>query len=423
MKLAIKLATAFYTMQTLAMLNVIQRAVYGEWDGQGGNKIGQLANLAFIAVSVFLFSRALPRVKSYRTSAFLALGICALLLLSMLWSVDRGATLRSGVTYLAMVIGAIGIAGTLECDEYMMIVAGMVGICAIASAGLLVVAPHLAMGGGGGSFDVRGIVPHKNVLGQDMAAGVLASLHGLQTGKRRRPQDLAILALFLGLTLLSKSATSLLMIVFYATVHLLLFLYRKGAQFRLAAHGLSAVAVLTGCLILFLPDLLLELLGKDPTLTGRAELWAYVWQDIDLRPILGWGYMAFWSTSNPAALDISSALKWFVPQAHNGVLEILLNVGYGGATLFAYALVWQLWQSWTGLRTSARTVAITSLVCCGGIIVLGVSEEVLIAPYQVSTSMFFITGMMCGRALLKARTSLRAPQNLRPAMAAATRAP
>ena len=43
------------------------------------------------------------------------------------------------------------------------------------------------------------------------------------------------------------------------------------------------------------PDTLLEMIGKDPTLTGRTEIWAYVIQDIWMKPLLGWGYSFFGS--------------------------------------------------------------------------------------------------------------------------------
>ena len=414
MKWAIKLAVAFYVMQTLAMLNIVQRIVYGEWEGQGGNKIGQLANLMFILVSGGLFCCALPRLRTYRTTAFLALGISVLLLSSAFWSVDPAATIRRGVTYLAMVMGAIGIAGTLDCDEYMAILMQMCSICAGGSLGLLVLSPHLALmdGGDGGTFVVRGILSHKNSLGQAMAAGTLAGLHGLQTRRRRALIDIAMLGVFLGLALLSRSATALLIIVFYAAAHLLAFLYRKDGTSRIVAYGLAVAGATLGGLCLFLPDLFLGLLGKDPTLTGRSELWVYVWKDIDLRPLIGWGYAGFWTLNNPAALEVSDAVKWFVPQAHNGVLEMLLDVGYLGCALFVGALLRQMWRGWLGLATSERTVAITSLISCGGIIILGISETVLLEPYEISTSIFFVTGMLCDRALAQARGGRRLPQGL-----------
>ena len=42
---------------------------------------------------------------------------------------------------------------------------------------------------------------------------------------------------------------------------------------------------------------------------------------------------------------------------------------------------------------------ISTISCCAGILLIGVSESVLLNPDESSTSVMFITGLMCGRAL------------------------
>ena len=152
----------------------------------------------------------------------------------------------------------------------------------------------------------------------------------------------------------------------------------------------------------FNSDYLLSMLGKDPTLTGRTDIWGYVILDIYERPLLGWGYQAFWSTENPAAYEISDALHWWVPQAHSGMLEILLSVGLTGAGFFIYVWGRTVWLSLKCLRTSESAVAITCLCICAGTVLVGVSETVLLYGGPV-TFMFFITGFYCERAISTAR--------------------
>jgi hypothetical protein len=41
------------------------------------------------------------------------------------------------------------------------------------------------------------------------------------------------------------------------------------------------------------PGWVLDLLGKDQTLTGRTDLWPLVIDSIAERPMLDWGYRAF----------------------------------------------------------------------------------------------------------------------------------
>lgn len=51
----------------------------------------------------------------------------------------------------------------------------------------------------------------------------------------------------------------------------------------------------------FIQNVVLKFLGKDPTLTGRTELWDYGIGLIKERPVLGLGFQAFWVKGNPPA--------------------------------------------------------------------------------------------------------------------------
>ena len=43
-----------------------------------------------------------------------------------------------------------------------------------------------------------------------------------------------------------------------------------------------------------------ESVGKDPTFTGRTDLWTAMIISISHHPFLGTGYQAFWSVSPPS---------------------------------------------------------------------------------------------------------------------------
>jgi O-antigen ligase len=146
------------------------------------------------------------------------------------------------------------------------------------------------------------------------------------------------------------------------------------------------------------PDLLLGIIGKDPTLTGRTDVWSYVLDDIQKRPILGWGFCAFWSSNNPAALEIWTALRWVVPHAHNALLEMLLEVGIVGAAFFLFLWARNIALALRCMNTSAKELAISSLLCCIGVFVQGITEPVLIEP-NIWMIVFFITGLLCEKAV------------------------
>jgi O-antigen ligase len=122
-----------------------------------------------------------------------------------------------------------------------------------------------------------------------------------------------------------------------------------------------------------------------------------------MKPWLGWGYFGFWSMSNPAAVEISDVMGFVVPQAHNGLLEFLLNVGVLGTAFFAFILIRTIVLAVRCLRTQERALAISTISCCIGILQVGVSEIVLLVPTESLTPVMFITGLMCERALWVAK--------------------
>ena len=82
-------------------------------------------------------------------------------------------------------------------------------------------------------------------------------------------------------------------------------------------------------------------LGKDPTLSGRTVLWASAMNQISQRPLLGYGFNAFWTKDNPAARRVGDALYpgLFAHHPHNGFINILINTGWLGLSIFLIGFI------------------------------------------------------------------------------------
>jgi O-antigen ligase len=80
---------------------------------------------------------------------------------------------------------------------------------------------------------------------------------------------------------------------------------------------------------------ILNLLGRDATLTNRTEIWAAVkTQPVD--PIIGCGYLNFWDKVGPIKIGEQEVeLK----TAHNGYLEIFLDGGFLGIFFLVIMLI------------------------------------------------------------------------------------
>jgi exopolysaccharide production protein ExoQ len=383
-------AAAFFILQTTGFLGVIDGVIYGQTGGK--SSLSESLNLLQFPVGILLFWVGYSKSKTLSLGAMLLLTVVAYLFMSTLWSVDPQTTLRRSFIYLIFVLASIGIANNLSGDEYLELLRRLIFLSAIASLVLLPISPSSALMSDG---PMRGIFTHKNVLGQVMAAGVLVSLHGMRVGGHRLSCAVKII-MFAVLAFASRSSTSLMTIFIFCVVEIYLALTRRNF---VALTMMFIVTIPAFVVFVLSPDLILGILGKDATLTGRTDLWEFVKICISQRPLLGWGFSAFWLSTNPAAVEISANLGWSVPQAHNGLYELLLEVGGVGASLFAIVFARNVWIATRCLFTPAKELGITLLLCCGGILLVGVSEEVLVDPAQLSVCMLFVMGLAGERTL------------------------
>ena len=113
---------------------------------------------------------------------------------------------------------------------------------------------------------------------------------------------------------------------------------RSVASKPLVIHLLvvSVLAVAFSALFLGIGSGLVQNLGRDSTLTGRTDIWNLV---LPMTPSawLGAGYESFWTGDR---LQKIWSVYWNHPnQAHNGYIEIYLNLGWIGVTLLAIVII------------------------------------------------------------------------------------
>jgi O-antigen ligase len=82
----------------------------------------------------------------------------------------------------------------------------------------------------------------------------------------------------------------------------------------------------------------------DSTFTGRTIIWDFAKKQIDRRPF-GWGYQSFWFVG-PKAATIADAPGWvkYMPNAHSGYYDTMLEMGYIGFGLLLSFIVATLYQ-------------------------------------------------------------------------------
>jgi exopolysaccharide production protein ExoQ len=277
----------------------------------------------------------------------LLLSLVGLALFSVLWSAVPEVTLRRSVALMLTTLFGIYLATRFELSEQLRLLFWALSIAAVLSLGVALLLPSYGITpSSANAWDAestaggwRGIYFSKNTFGRLMAlSGVLSLLLVISTRKYRL-LNWTVFGLSLGLLLLTRSATSLL--VFLVTVVFFLPLYR-GLRWRytLATPYLSVMILVGGFALVWYSsnaDTVLAALGKDPTLTGRTSLWSSLLEMIKLRPWFGYGYEGFWQ-SYGEQWSVSYT-GWQASHAHNGFLELGLALGLFGLLLFALGFI------------------------------------------------------------------------------------
>ncbi|MGH9434064.1 MAG: O-antigen ligase family protein [Terriglobia bacterium] len=189
-----------------------------------------------------------------------------------------------------------------------------------------------------------GVTLGKNELGMTCLILGLGSLwrfliayrdRGRPCRSRRLITHGALLAIVLWLFLMANSMTSLSCFILAGTV-MTLASRPSLARSSSAVHLLVVAAVGISLFALFADRNMVTLVGRNPTLTGRTEIWDGV-LSVPHNPVMGAGYESFFL--GPRLDEF-----WSMPgcnglqEAHNGYLEVYLNLGWIGVSLFAMVM-------------------------------------------------------------------------------------
>ncbi|MEH2332197.1 O-antigen ligase family protein [Nostoc sp.] len=304
----------------------------------GGNKLDTLFNIVSYLILFYFLILYWKGFIYVITRSPLQFFLLAIVIFSLLWSED----LSSSLTYLRGLIRiyfiAIYLAMRYPLREQIKLIAWALGVAASLSMlfsafvpGYIHESPELL-----GMWS--GIYGHKNELGYMMAWSAGVFLHLALSGHRYRWLMWALCGISICLIILSRSTTSLTILL---TMILLLPFYRslKKTNYKLQVIMITLTLMLlmiSSILLLNNAETVVGTSGKDLTFNGRSDLWELVISKILERPWLGYGFSGFW-TSN-AASKLRATYDW-ASNAHNGFLELLLELGFLGFLTFAAGFV------------------------------------------------------------------------------------
>jgi exopolysaccharide production protein ExoQ len=348
---------AFFAMQgSIPFISPAQSLEMTASAPTGLTTIGGIASQAIANTLILVLILRRPRLLLGRIAELPWLilpGLLAILAVaSTAWSLDPLLTLRRSVPFALAGLFGLWFAARYAPARQLAILRLTMIVLALATIAIVVLNPAIGLDHTPGhETDWQGVFTQKNACGRIMVLATAAILFA-PTKTVLRPSRLAALALFLFVLIMSGSRGAWMIEAALLLLWLLLVLARRTRQrIRLVLAVAAPLASLAlGAGLILGSHRLAPLLSRDLTLTGRTAIWAQVAHFILLRPLCGYGYDAFWRGMQGPSFQIAAAVHFIVAHAHNGFLEIALELGAAGLLLFllswlrGWLALWPLWQ-------------------------------------------------------------------------------
>ncbi|MEY4749953.1 MAG: hypothetical protein RIQ60_2167 [Pseudomonadota bacterium] len=301
-----------------------------------GSPVERIAHAALIlAAIVVLLRRQLDwhMLLSGQGWLLLFFGYCAL---SLLWADTPLVALKRWVKDVGQVVMALLVITEVRPVEAMQAVFRRCAWLLLPISLLLIRwVPELGrtFHVGTGEMMAIGVATHKNSLGVLVLVCLVYLLWDLSASRGWRDRIQALLLTGMGLDLLVQAGSATATGCAALALVVLLGLGRPAVRRHLLVieFTLACAAVLlwlTGGAQALLTFAVVDLFGRDPTLTTRTDVWPLLLEQVD-NLLLGTGYGSFWTGDRLATLNA----RLGIIQAHNGYLETCLNGGLLGLGL------------------------------------------------------------------------------------------
>lgn len=304
-------------------------------------KLMKALSYGVVLILIILYWRRLSWVLTRDIPLLLLVGT---VLASIFWTVDLAKTLGSCRGLLRMFLFGAYFTTRYSLKDRLKILFWVFGIAAIFSLIVAIAIPGYGRASAHAGA-LQGIFLHKSKLGDAMAIGSILCL--VTALKDRTTNWLAWIGF--GLTaiinFLTYSSSSLVsMIVLLSLTPLYRIVKRR---YKLKTILLSLVYILAGIIAILiignLETILVDVLGEGFSFNGRTPIWTLIVDNVlDERPLLGYGYNAFWHSD---AGDFVARYAWPTPliatqfNAHSSYMELFADLGFLGIAVYAISLV------------------------------------------------------------------------------------
>jgi exopolysaccharide production protein ExoQ len=360
----------------------------------GSSAIEQLMFLVIHVVSLFFIVVRWKQVfkellKADRIILFLLFCVLAIVCVSAVWSQYPDITIRRSIALLGTSFFSLYFATRYSFKEQMKLLLTAFGVAVFMSFIFAIALPKYGRMSGQHEGAWRGIYLHKNGLGSTMALSAILFFIAIKADNSRRIVKWTGFIFSFLLILLSTSKSALVSFFgLFVLLHLGMIL--RWQYELMVPCFLGAIALMSslGMWLLDNADSLLRAMGKDPTLTGRTDMWPYIVETILARPWFGYGYESFWQGFDSDAAYVWYSIGWEPTHPHNGLLELLLVFGAIGTFTFLLLFFIGLFRSLVMLRLTRNAIYLWPLMFLSYTIFSNIAETKVLEYNNLSWVLF-----------------------------------
>jgi O-antigen ligase len=281
----------------------------------------------------------------------LTLAVC-----SFLWSSFPTDTIRNSIVAWQTASVGLYLASCYTTKQQLQLMGWTFGIIVVLNFIYTLLFPELGIDTEEHIGAWQGIYSHKNVLSQMITLSSLVFL--FLSMILRRYRYLAWGGLFLSVALLLLSTSKTALIVFLSLV-VILQIYRalrwRNTKAILVLTIMSLTVVSVIIVLIGNAEVIVSSMGKDISLSGRTGIWTGVWEQIQQKPLLGYGRSAFWHEDGNMSALVGSyvGLNYLAPHSHNGFLDLTADLGIIGLVLFLLSFIFAFNRAFNRARLNS----------------------------------------------------------------------
>jgi O-antigen ligase len=264
--------------------------------------------------------------------------LVALTLVSAVWSLDPGASVHQAIGLCFGLLFAIDFSTTYSSKKQLQIVC--IALLAVVGMSVLLqlTMPQFVPGSDLEGTAWHGVFARKNEFGRAVCVAATATLTLVRRSRWRAFVTIGVSGV---LAALSRSVSAMLYLAaMIGVTEFLSVAYLPTRARKLAIGSFLAFAVIALTIVATNFNEMTLIMGKDPHMTGRSDLWSNALLAIADRPLLGYGYQAFWGVNSEPARVVRQAAGWEdAPHAHNGYIDLTLSIGLVGLILYLTLVV------------------------------------------------------------------------------------